>query len=205
VNLEIRAGEILGLAAIEGSGQYELLRALSRRLPITKGELQLPISIGFVPEDRHRDAVILPFTLQENVALRDSGTRSGRLESAEVRERTESLISAFDIRGGGPATPLRSLSGGNQQRLVLARELDRAPELLVVENPTRGLDLQASRDIHTRLRLAAAKGAAVVLYSSDIDEAIALASRMLVVYKGRLRETETDRGAVGRAMLGLDN
>jgi simple sugar transport system ATP-binding protein len=203
VNLEIRAGEIVGVAAIEGSGQHELLRALSRRLPIASGELRLPTSIGFVPEDRHRDAVVLPFSLEENVALRDSGARRGTLRIREIRDRTLGLLSAFDVRGGTGRTSMRSLSGGNQQRLVLARELEGAPELLVVENPTRGLDLRASGAVHARLRAAAAGGAAVVTYSSDVDEVLSLATRIIVVNNGRVRETATDRTVVGRAMLGV--
>jgi ABC-type uncharacterized transport system ATPase subunit len=203
VTLDIRAGEILGVAAIEGSGQNELLRALSRRLPISNGELQLPESIGFVPEDRHRDAVILPFSLEENVALKDSGDREGRLPVGEIRETTTALIAAYDVRGGNASATMRSLSGGNQQRLVLARELNGAPQLLVVENPTRGLDLRASRAVHERLRAAAEAGAAVVIYSSDIDEVLSLATRAIVVQDGRVRQTSLERGAVGRAMLGI--
>jgi simple sugar transport system ATP-binding protein len=203
VNLEIRAGELVGLAAIEGSGQRELLRALAKRLPPTSGELRLPEAIGFVPEDRLRDAVILPFSLEENVALREAGRRTGKLRVSQIRERTLALISAFDVRGGTARTPMRSLSGGNQQRLVLARELETHPDLLVVENPTRGLDLRASNAVHTRLREAAGAGAAVVAYSTDIDEVLRLATRVIVVHNGRVRETPLDRTEVGRAMLGL--
>ena len=203
VNLEIRAGELVGVAAIEGSGQHELLRALARRMPIARGELRLPMSIGFVPEDRHKDAVILPFSLEENVALRDSGARRGRLRVLENRGRTMDLIAAFDVRGGTAGTPMRTLSGGNQQKLVLARELEGNPELLVVENPTRGLDLRASAAVRMRLRGAAAAGAAVVAYSSDVDELLAIATRVVVVHNGRLSETSLDRTSIGRAMLGL--
>ena len=203
VNLEIRAGELLGVAAIEGSGQHELLRALARRLPVVRGELRLPTSIGFVPEDRHKDAVILPFSLEENVALRESGVRRGRLRILENRNRTTDLIAAFDVRGGAADTSMRSLSGGNQQKLVLARELEGNPELLVVENPTRGLDLRASSAVHGRLRDAAAAGAAVVAYSSDVDELLAIATRVAVLHNGKLSETSLDRPSVGRAMLGL--
>jgi len=202
-NLDIRSGETIGVAAIEGSGQHELLRALAHRLPARRGHLQLPASIGFVPEDRHRDAVILSFSLEENVALKDAGARRGGLAVRDIRGRTSELISAFDVRGGNAQTPMRSLSGGNQQRLVLARELDGAPELLVVENPTRGLDVRASGAVHEHLRRAAASGAAVVAYSSDVDEVLALATRVIVVHNGRVRETSRDRIEVGRAMLGL--
>lgn len=203
LNLEIRGGEVVGVAAIEGSGQYQLLRVLARRLAIKRGELRLPASIGFVPEDRHRDAVILPFSLEENVALKGSGARRGRLFVREIHDRTNTLISDFDVRGGDARTPMRTLSGGNQQRLVLGRELDGAPELLVVENPTRGLDLRATRAVHDRLRAAVASGAAVVVYSSDVDEVLALATRVIVIHNGRAREASRDRTVVGRAMLGI--
>jgi ABC-type uncharacterized transport system ATPase subunit len=203
VSLEIRAGEIVGVAAVEGSGQHELLRALSRRAAITRGDLELPGSIGFVPEDRHRDAIVLPFSLEENVALKGAGERRGRLSMSAIGERTSALMSSFDVRAESARSRMGALSGGNQQRLVLARELDCSPELLVVENPTRGLDLRATSAVHERLRLAAAGGAAVVVYSSDIDEVIALATRIVVVHNGIVRETIVDRAVVGKAMLGV--
>lgn len=202
-NLEIRAGEIVGIAGIEGAGQSELLRALAGRAAITRGELRLPSSIGFVPEDRQRDSLILEFSLAENVALSNAGARRGLLGMNAARERTLALIREFDVRGGSDRTPARNLSGGNQQKLVLARELAGAPALLVVENPTRGLDIRASRAVHDRLNAAAAAGAAVVLYSSDLDEVLTAATRVFVIHSGDLRECTRDREAVGRAMLGL--
>jgi simple sugar transport system ATP-binding protein len=119
---------------------------------------------------------------------------------------------AFDVRGPDAHTGMRALSGGNQQKLVLARELDEfggAPTdarlvALVVENPTRGLDVRATVDVHARLRAARDRGTAVVVYSSDLDEVLSLASRVLVAYAGTLREVPLDRDAVGRAMLGSD-
>jgi len=203
VQLEIRAGEILGIAAIEGSGQSQLLRALARRLPITAGRLELPEAIGFVPEDRHKDAVILPFSLEDNVALKNAGEARGSLRLTEMRDRTASLISMFDVRGGSGPTRMAALSGGNQQKFVLGRELQGGPDLLVVENPTRGLDLRATNAVHDRLRSAAAAGAAVVAYSSDIDEVLGLATRVIVVHSGRVSAAPLDRTSVGRAMLGF--
>jgi simple sugar transport system ATP-binding protein len=202
-SFDIRSGEIVGIAAVEGAGQYELLRALARRSPIASGELQLPAAIGFVPEDRHRDALVLEYDAAENVALKNVGERRGRLAWRSVRERTSSLVRDFDVRGAGPRSPVRSLSGGNQQKLVLARELDGTPSLVVVENPTRGLDIRATRDVHERLRTAAAAGTAVVMYSSDLDEVLALATRIFVVHVGAVLETARDRDLVGRAMLGV--
>ena len=200
---DVRAGEILGIAALEGAGHRELLRALAARSTIDRGDLRLPRTIGFVPEDRHRDALVLDFAAPQNIALAGAGDRRGRIAWNAVRSRTAQLVREFDVRGGNIRTPVRSLSGGNQQKLVLARELAGAPALLVVENPTRGLDVRATRDVHTRLRAAVAAGAAVVMYSSDLEEVLALATRVLVIHAGAVRETVRERDAVGRAMLGV--
>jgi general nucleoside transport system ATP-binding protein len=203
-SFDVRAGQIVGVAAVEGSGQRELLRAFARRMAIASGDLQLPDSIGFVPEDRHRDALVLDFTPGENVALRGAGVRRGRIAWNRFRERTAELVSGFDVRGATERHPVRTISGGNQQKLVLARELDDAPQLLVVENPTRGLDIRATQAVHERLRAAATSGAAVLLYSSDLDEVLALSTHLLVMYAGRVRDVGFDREAVGRAMLGIE-
>ena len=119
--------------------------------------------------------------------------------------RTVTLMDAFDVRGAGPHATMRSLSGGNQQKLVVARELAKTPAVaaLVVENPTRGLDVRASGAVHRRLREACLAGAAVVMYSSDVDEVLALASRVLVLHAGRVLEVPMDRDAIGRAMVGV--
>jgi len=202
-SFEVRRGELVGIVAVEGSGQRALLRALAHRHPLFAGSLVLPEQIGFIPEDRHRDAMILDFSLAENVALRRAGSRRGVMRWRSVRHRTDQLLAAFDVRGGNASAPARNLSGGNQQKLVLARELDGAPELIVAENPTRGLDIRAMRDVHTRLRAAADSGAAVVMYSSDLDEVLSLASRMMVIHAGVVAAAPIDRDLVGRAMLGL--
>jgi len=204
----IGAGEIVGIAGVEGAGQWELLRALAGRLPITSGILERPEVVGFVPEDRHSDAVLLDRPMVENVALRGAGARHGIIDWSAVRAHTESLMRSFDVRAAGPRAPMRTLSGGNQQKLVLARELDAdgamGQRALVVENPTRGLDVRATAQVHARLREARDAGAAVAVYSSDIDEVLALATRMLVVYAGVVREAAVDREAVGRLMLGAE-
>jgi ABC-type uncharacterized transport system ATPase subunit len=203
-SFDVRAGEILGIAAIEGSGQHELLRALAGRVPVSGGSLDAPASlVGFVPEDRHRDALVLDFSLAENLVLKGAGARRGRLDWPTLRSWTASLISRFDVRGGDSTSAARSLSGGNQQKLVVARELDGSPPFVVVENPTRGLDIRATQDVHARLRAAAAAGAGVVIFSSDLDEVLALADRVLVMHAGVVRECEADRDVVGRAMLGV--
>jgi general nucleoside transport system ATP-binding protein len=196
-------GEIVGVAGVEGSGHHTLLRVLAGRIRPTAGRLIRPADVGFIPEDRQRDGLVLEFSLAENVALRGAGTRRGRMSWPAVRERTAALMREFDVRAAGVMTPARVLSGGNQQRLVLARELDGRPALLVAENPTRGLDVQATADVHDRLRTARDAGTAVVLYSSDLDEVLALATRVLAVHAGSVREVEPDKGLVGRAILGL--
>ena len=120
-SFEIRAGELVGVAAVEGSGQHELLRALAGRLPVRAGALERPALVGFVPEDRHRDAVLLARSLAENVALRGAGARRGRVPWATMHGRTTAMLAAFDVRAEGSRTRMRALSGGNQQKLVLAR------------------------------------------------------------------------------------
>jgi simple sugar transport system ATP-binding protein len=170
--------------------------------------------VGFVPEDRHHDAVLLERSLAENVALRGAGRRKGLIQWSAVRAHTATLMHAFDVRGPDAHARMRALSGGNQQKLVLARELDdvfdgtpaigKRPVALVVENPTRGLDVRATADVHARLRAARDRRAAVVIYSSDLDEVLSLASRVFVAYAGTLREVPLEREAVGRAMLGSE-
>jgi ABC-type uncharacterized transport system ATPase subunit len=204
----IGAGEIVGIAAVEGSGQRQLLRALAGRGRVASGILERPSVVGFVPEDRHRDAVLLDRPLIENVALRGAGARRGLVDWPVVRAHTESLMRTYDVRAPGLRAPMRTLSGGNQQKLVLARELEISDEAgsqaIVLENPTRGLDVRATSEIHDRLRAARDAGAAVVMYSSDIDEVLLLASRVLVVHAGVIRESPVDRETVGRLMLGVE-
>jgi general nucleoside transport system ATP-binding protein len=229
----IAGGELVGVVGVEGSGQRELLRALAGRLAPTGGTLVRPDDVGVVPEDRHHDAVLLDRPLTENVALRGAGVRRGLARWRTARARTATLMAEFDVRADGPDVVMRNLSGGNQQKLVLARELSGGEERggpprqhilpdpaahhhpsiarstaslrpIVAENPTRGLDVRAAADVHARLREAAQAGAAVVMYSSDLDEVLALASRVLVMFDGRLRDLPPDRDGIGEAMLGLD-
>ena len=203
VSLSVFAGEILGIAAVEGSGHRQLLRVIAGRAAAVRGTVERPAIVGFVPEDRQRDALALDFSLTENVALLGAGARRGRLVWRNLARRTEGLVRAFDIRAERASMPARALSGGNQQKLVLARELSVSPRMLVAENPTRGLDIRAARAVHERLRNAAASGAAVVVYSSDLDEVLSLATRVVAMHAGRVRECALDRDEVGRAMLGV--
>src|SRR5690606_25252543 len=183
-------------------GQRQHLRALAGLTPPSSGTLRLPERIGFVPEDRHRDALVLDFMLHENVALADAGSARGVTPWRALRERTARLLSSHDIRAGDVRLPARALSGGNQQKLVLARELDGDAPALVLENPTRGLDVRAAAAVHADLRAAREAGVAVVFHASDLDEVLALADRVLVMYSSRVLEVTPERERVGRAMVG---
>ena len=202
IDLQVRAGEIVGIAAVEGAGQHELLRLLAGRLEPASGRVQRPSRLGFVPEDRHRDGLLLDAPLDENIALRDAGARRGRMPWSALRAATTALLAERDVRASGATALARTLSGGNQQKLVLGRELADAPDAVIVENPSRGLDFQATAAVQDALRSARDAGAAVVLYSSDLDEVLMLADRVYAMFDGRLIDVVNDRDAVGRAMLG---
>jgi simple sugar transport system ATP-binding protein len=199
----VHAGEIVGVAGVEGAGQHTLLRVLAGRIHPTSGRLTRPPDVAFIPEDRHRDGLVLDFTLAENVALRGAGTRRGLMWWPPVRQRTATLMRELDVRAPSVMTLARTLSGGNQQRLILARELDGRPPLVVAENPTRGLDVRATADVHQRLRTARDVGTAIVLYSSDLDEVLTLATRVLAVHAGSVHEVLPEKDLVGRSILGL--
>ena len=202
--LSVHAGEIVGIAAVEGAGQHQLLRVLSGRLQPDTGSLTIPDTIGFVPEDRQHDALLLNAPLYENIALRGAAVRRGRIAWGVVREATRRIIAHNDVRTAHETVDARTLSGGNQQKLVLGRELADAPQAVIVENPSRGLDFRATAAVHAALREAKSAGAAVVLYSSDLDEVLLLADRIYAMHGGRLRETAADRDTAGRAILGSE-
>jgi simple sugar transport system ATP-binding protein len=196
--IPVRAGDLIGMAAVEGNGQRELLRALASGA-----------ATAFIPEDRTTEGIIPDLTVTENIVLglqQDRRwLREFRLDWGAARMRTAAMLSEFSIRAAGPDALAATLSGGNQQKVVLARALERGPQLLIAENPTRGLDIRATREVHGRLREAADRGVAVVVYSTDLDEVLALARRLLVVHRGVVREAPAgaDRYAVGAMMLGL--
>jgi simple sugar transport system ATP-binding protein len=201
-SLTVHAGEILGIAGVEGSGYHELLLALSGRLAPSAGDARIPADTAFVPEHRQRDALIPAFSVTENVALRDAGRARGRMRWQAIARRARAMVDDHAIRVSSVGSPVSTLSGGNQQKLVLARELDGAPSLLVAENPTQGLDIRAAMAIRTRLHAARDAGAGVVVYASDIDEVLALADRVIVAFEGNVQEVPLDADAIGRAMLG---
>ena len=202
VTMSVHRREIVGLAAVEGSGHRHLLAALAGLPADVTGTLRLPQRVAYVPADRLRDALIPEFSLTENVALRDLSDRRGIMPWGAVARHAETLIQRFGIATRSAGSAAGSLSGGNQQRLVLARELDGDVDLVVADNPTRGLDARASAFVHGELRAAAEKGAGVVVHSSDVDEVLALATRVLVVFHGHVREVPRDRASVSQAMLG---
>ena len=200
----VHAGEIVGVAAIEGNGQYELLRVLAGRIAASEGAVVLPDVVGFIPEDRQHDALIQEMSLRDNVALLGAGSRRGVMHWNSMCERTRALISEYDVRARDESVRVGTLSGGNQQKLVVAREIEGSHTALVAENPSRGLDVQAAAAVHARIRAARDAGMAVVIYSSDLDEVLDIADRVIVVCAGQVREVARDRELIGRAMLGVE-
>ncbi len=196
------AGEILGVAGIEGAGQFDLLRILAGRRAPSSGTVTLPSRIGFVPEDRLRDAIVPTMSPAENVALHDARHFRGHMPWRELESEAVAIIAEYDVRPTDSAT-IGALSGGNQQKFVLGRELRGSPQLLVVENPTRGLDIRAAAFVLDRIRSAQDSGCAVIVYSSDLDELLTLAERMLVCHAGEVREVPVEMEAIGRAMVGI--
>ena len=203
----VRAGEVVGIAAIEGNGQRELLRAVAGRIVPLRGKLQVAQPVGFIPEDRTSEGLISSFSLTENVVLGlgEDGpwVRKGRVDWGEAERTTAELLHDLEVVSTGPRTRAGALSGGNQQKLVVARELLRSPAVVVAENPTRGLDIRATRDVHARLRSAAAAGASVLFHSADLDEVLELAQRIIVVTRGVIREAPpgATRAEIGAMML----
>jgi general nucleoside transport system ATP-binding protein len=204
VSFEVRAGEILGIAGVDGNGQRELIDALTGLLKpaagriIVQGRDQTTASakhrledwLGHIPEDRQRRGLVLEFTLAENLVLHDYDrppfARFGWLYPARLLDWARKLLQEFDVRGGGPETLAAALSGGNQQKVVVAREVGRDPRVLVAAQPTRGLDVGAIEFIHRRLVEERDEGRAVLLLSLELDEILSLSDRILVIYEGRL-------------------
>ena len=203
INLEVLSGEIIGIAALEGAAG-PLLRALAGRLIPSSGKTDLPETIGFVPENRRDEALIEDFTLTENVALAGAGLRRGIMNWEFFTTAASNILVDFSVSATSPEAQPQQLSGGNQQRFVLGRELRDDPSLLVLENPTQGLDIGASEFVHNQMRDAAERGSSVVFYSSDIDELAALADRVLVVSPAGIRTVEPDRETIGLALVEVE-
>lgn len=205
-SLSVAQGEIVGIAALEGSAAV-LLRVIAGRAAIASGSISLPsqTKIGFVPEDRQHDAILQDASLVDNIALRDAGHRNGVLDWSTIRKRTTDLIDQFQVRTERPEAAARTLSGGNQQRFVLGRELENSPVVIVLENPAQGLDVQAAAAIRDQMIVSRDTGTAVIFYSSDLDELAELSDRVLVVSNGKLVSVDPDREAIGRALLGISD
>jgi ABC-type uncharacterized transport system ATPase subunit len=220
VSFEVRGGEIVGIAGVDGNGQTELIdgitglrKAASGRVAIGGRNVTgaspsriLDSGLGHIPEDRQRRGLVLEFSLAENVALHDydkaPDSRWGWLFPRQLIRRARELLTQFDVRGGGPQTRASALSGGNQQKVVLAREIGREPSVLIAAQPTRGLDVGAIEFVHRRLVEARDNGTAVLLVSLELDEIISLSDRTLVLYEGQIvAEHGPD---VGEEQLGIE-
>jgi simple sugar transport system ATP-binding protein len=200
ISLQIHEGEIVGVAALEGAAK-PMLRLMAGRIKATSGQVIRPDSVGFVPEDRSQDSVIAEFSLTENMALRNLAARSGRIHWSTMESLTDTVIADYDIRTSGTRASMSELSGGNQQKFVLGRELSDNPRLVVLENPTQGLDVHAAAAIHDRILSIRDQGTAVVIYSSDLDELAAVSDRVIVMSAKSFTITEPDRDLIGRALL----
>ena len=203
-SFQVRAGEIVGIAGVDGNGQSELIDALTGlRRPsggrITAGGQDVTTAtarecfdrgLGHIPEDRQRRGLVLDFTLAENIALHDfrkqPSSRWGWLYPRSLVERAGRLLKEFDVRGGRAQTLAAALSGGNQQKVVIAREVSRDPRVLIAAQPTRGLDVGAIEFVHRRLVQERDEGRAILLLSFELDEIRSLSDRILVMYEGRI-------------------
>jgi simple sugar transport system ATP-binding protein len=220
VSFEVRAGEIVGIAGVDGNGQTELIDALtglrkseSGTVTIAGRDLEhasprdaLDAGLGHIPEDRHRRGLVLEFSIAENVALHDydkaPDAKWGWIFPARMIQRARDLIGEFDVRGGGPLTRAGGLSGGNQQKLVAAREIARDPKVLIAAQPTRGLDVGAIEYLHRRIVAERDEGRAILLVSLELDEILSLSDRILVMYEGEIVGEHT--GEVSEEQIGLE-
>ena len=226
-SLEVRSGEIVGLAGVSGNGQRELADTLAGLRKAESGSFQLngnevlgrpareiiDAGLGYIPEDRHNEGIIPSFSVRENLVLKDfAGPRfsaASLLKLAETERNAADLIERFDIRVPTSATAAGSLSGGNIQKVILARELARSPSVLVAVYPTRGLDMGASEFIHRRLLELRSSGVGVLLISEELEELMNLSDRIAVIYKGKvvkiLETGEATSARLGALMAGLDD
>jgi general nucleoside transport system ATP-binding protein len=209
-NLTLRAGELVGVAAVEGNGQRELFRAIAGLAHPAGGTLAVERPVSFVPEDRSAEALLEEFSLTENLVLSQGASapwiRGPWVQWKRAAARTAELIGTYGVRASGAQAPAGSLSGGNQQRMLIAEALERKPMVLLAENPTRGLDLKAANEVMSRLAGAAASGVAVLVHLPDLDDLLGLVTRLVVLFEGRVVEVEpgSSRERVGQLMLGAE-
>jgi ABC-type uncharacterized transport system ATPase subunit len=225
VSFSVRAGEIVAIAGVDGNGQTELIDAITGLRPGRSGKItvggkafdgatatarhMLEAGVGHIPEDRQRRGLVLQFSLAENLALHDydktPDSKWGWLFPAQLIRRAVRLLEEFDVRGGGPLTLASALSGGNQQKVVVAREVNRNPIVLIAAQPTRGLDVGAIEYVHRRLVAERDAGHAILLVSLELDEVLSLADRILVIYEGQIvgeHEAGASQEQIGLEMLG---
>src|SRR5690242_18576723 len=223
VSFAVRAGEIVGIAGVDGNGQTELIDAIAGLRRAQSGTIKvagkecvhatpremLDVGVGHIPDDRQRRGLILEFTIAENIALHDYANppdaKWGWLFPSRLVERARTLIRMFDVRGGGPLTRAGGLSGGNQQKVVAAREIARDPKVLIAAQPTRGLDVGAIEYLHRRLVEERDEGRAILLVSLELEEVLSLSDRILVMYEGRIvgeHGGDVTEDEIGLEMLG---
>ena len=224
LDLTVRHGEVVGIAGVDGNGQSELIQALSGLRAIESGSIQLDGKditklptrqrteggLGHIPEDRHKHGLVLQMGLDENIGLqtyyKEPLSKNGFLNKKAFVDLAERLIEEFDVRTPSPTVAAGALSGGNQQKAIIAREIDRDPSLLIAAQPTRGLDVGAIEYIHKRLIDQRNKGKAVLLMSFELDEILNVADRIAVMYEGRIVDVldtkETNETELGLLMAG---
>ena len=222
VSFQVRRGEIVCIAGIDGNGQTELVYGLTGLEPLVSGELFLcgqdithtsirkrsTMGMSHIPEDRHKHGLVLDYSLEDNMVLQryfepEFTDKAGFLRRKNIRGYAERLIEQYDVRSGqGPVTIARSMSGGNQQKAIVAREIDKDPELLVAVQPTRGLDVGAIEYIHRQLVAQRDEGKAVLLVSLELDEVMNVPDRILVMYEGEI-VGELDPKTTTQEELGL--
>jgi ABC-type uncharacterized transport system ATPase subunit len=205
VSFGVRAGEIVGIAGVDGNGQTELIDAMTGLRRPASGTItvagkaygphssprdMLDAGVGHIPQDRQRRGLVLDFTIAENIALHDyssaPASKLGWLYPNRLLQRAARLIQDFDIRGGSPRTLAGALSGGNQQKVIVAREVARDPTVLIAAQPTRGLDVGAIEYVHRRLVTERDEGRAILLVSLELDEILSLSDRILVMFEGEI-------------------
>ena len=205
LSIDVRAGEIVGIAGIDGNGQSELIQAITGLRKIESGSVELKgqsivglhprqiteMSVGHVPEDRHRDGLVLEMMISENIALqtyyKEPLSKKGILNYTNIIGYAKQLMQEFDVRAASEIVPASALSGGNQQKAIIAREIDRDPDLLIVSQPTRGLDVGAIEYIHKRLIEERDNGKAVLVVSFELDEILNVSDRIAVIHDGKIQ------------------
>lgn len=220
VSFEVRAGEILGIAGVQGNGQRELVETLTGLRRVTAGKIELlghdvtratprqitELGAAHVPEDRHKHGLVLSFPIRDNFVLctyyQAPFVAGWEMDATRIAQEATKLVREFDVRTPSIETQAGSLSGGNQQKVIVARELDRPVKLLIVNQPTRGLDVGSIEFIHKRIVAERDRGTAVLLVSAELDEVLSLSDRIAVMYKGAILQTLNARDAT-REQLGL--